>query len=61
MSNSIHKYFLRLKEIVMLSGLSRSTIFRLIKQNKFPNSVKLSGRAVGWKKSDFDDWCEKRK
>ena len=43
----------------MLSGLSRSTIFQLIKQNKFPNSVKLSGRAVGWKKSEFDDWCQR--
>ena len=48
--------FLRITGVVRLTGLGRSTIYRLIAAQTFPAPVKLAGRAVGWRRSDLDSW-----
>ena len=52
--------FLRLPSVIRRIGLGRSTIYRLIAERKFPSPVRLSGRAVGWRRSDLDRWSETR-
>ena len=52
--------FLRLPSVLRRTGLARSTIYRLMAERKFPFPVKLSGRAVGWRRSDLDRWSEAR-
>ena len=52
--------FLRMPSVIRRTGLGRSTIYRLIAERKFPSPVKLSGRAVGWRRSDLDRWSEAR-
>lgn len=52
--------FLRMPSVVRRTGLARSTIYRLIAERKFPYPVKLTGRAVGWRRSDIDRWSEAR-
>ena len=52
--------FLRMAAIVRLTGLGRSTIYRLMAESKFPRSVKLADRAVAWRQSDVDRWSEER-
>jgi prophage regulatory protein len=52
--------FLRMPAVVRLTGLGRSTIYRLMDESKFPKSVKLGDRAVGWRQSDVDRWSEER-
>lgn len=52
--------FLRLPSVVRRTGLARSTIYRLIALRKFPSPVKLAGRAVGWRRTDLDQWSEAR-
>lgn len=47
---------LRLNAVISLTGLSRSTIYLLIKQGKFPKQVKLGERAVGWREVDVMAW-----
>jgi prophage regulatory protein len=47
---------LRLPAVVRHTGLSRSTIYRLMASRHFPVAVKLSSRAVGWRKADVDRW-----
>jgi prophage regulatory protein len=47
---------LRLPAVVRHTGLSRSTIYRLMAARHFPAPVKLAGRAVGWRKADVDRW-----
>lgn len=42
------------------TGLSRSSIYESITAGTFPPPVKLSARAVGWRKSDIDAWIESR-
>lgn len=41
-------------------GLSRSTLYAMIAQGRFPAPVKLSSRAVGWRQSDLTAWLEAR-
>jgi prophage regulatory protein len=52
--------FLRMPSVQLRTGLGRSTNYRLIAERKFPNPVKLAGRAVGWRRTDLDRWSESR-
>ena len=50
----------RLPEVLKRTGLSRSTVYSLIQQGKFPKQIKLSQRAVGWPDSVITEWIERR-
>lgn len=49
---------LRLPAVVRQTGLSRSTIYRLMAIRHFPLPVKLASRAVGWRRSDVERWSD---
>ncbi|MGE3482444.1 MAG: helix-turn-helix transcriptional regulator [Gammaproteobacteria bacterium] len=51
---------LRLPEVMRLTGLGRSTIYRLLAAGQFPAPVQLSVRAVGWRRADVDHWTAER-
>lgn len=53
--------FLRLPSVLRRTGLGRSTIYRLMADAQFPAAVKLSGRAIGWRRSDLDRWSDARR
>ena len=48
--------FLRLPAVTRTTGLSRSTIYRMLARKEFPPQAKLGLRAVGWRRSDIDRW-----
>ena len=50
----------RRPEVERITGLSRSTIYALIDQGKFPKPVKLSARAVAWPDSVIQAWLDER-
>lgn len=50
----------RLPTVIRMTGLTRSTIYRLMAEHKFPASVKLSKRAVGWRAVELGTWCAAR-
>lgn len=52
--------FLRMPTVMRMTGLGRSTIYRLIADQKFPCPVRLGPRAVAWRRSDLDRWSEAR-
>ena len=51
---------LRLPEVSNATGLSRSTIFRLMQAGDFPPSIKLTSRTVGWHSTDIESWIVAR-
>ncbi|HUM99574.1 MAG TPA: AlpA family phage regulatory protein [Halothiobacillus sp.] len=60
MQQSIQRFY-RLHEVTTLVGLSRATIYRLIRQGAFPSGISLTGnRAVGWSESDLAHWMNSR-
>lgn len=52
--------FLRMPTVMRMTGLGRSTIYRLIADRKFPSPVRLGPRAVAWRRADLDLWSEAR-
>lgn len=53
---------LRLHEVVMMTGLSKSTIYAEIAKGGFPKQVKLTGnRSVGWLRSSVSEWIMAKK
>ncbi len=48
--------FIRVKELTKMLGIGRSTIYRLIKENKFPKQIKLSERTSVWRLSIINQW-----
>ncbi|MCE7639393.1 AlpA family transcriptional regulator [Vibrio fluvialis] len=48
--------FLKLKEVMEKTALSRSAIYRKMSDGNFPQSVSLGDRAVAWVESEVDEW-----
>jgi prophage regulatory protein len=46
----------RMKTVLVRTGLSRSTIYRKIAERTFPPRIKISVNGAGWKESDIDPW-----
>lgn len=55
----MEKYY-RLSEIKENYKMSKSTIYRLIKKNSFPEPTRLSKRMVRWPKSKLEKWETER-
>ena len=55
-----HPKFLRLAEVRNRVPYSRSTIYQLITQGRFPKPINLGARAVAWLESDIDEWIAAR-
>ena len=51
---------IRLNEVKVITGLSRSTIYLRMAEGKFPQQISLGSRAVGWINSEVIDWIEHR-
>ncbi len=50
----------RIKDIVSITTLSRSTIYRLVQTNQFPAPIKLTPYTSAWRHCDIEQWIEKR-
>ena len=52
--------FIRMATVMRITGLGRSTIYRLMAEDKFPSPVRLAKRAIAWRRIDLDRWSEGR-
>ena len=52
--------FLRMPSVMQMTGLGRSTIYRLMAQQQFPYPIRLGVRAVAWRRSELDVWSQTR-
>ncbi len=51
---------MRLPAVLNETGLTRSTVYRLMAEHTFPAPVKLAKRAVGWRHEDVRRWTNER-
>ncbi|MDP3960681.1 MAG: AlpA family transcriptional regulator [Pseudorhodobacter sp.] len=51
---------LRRPEVEARTGLSRSTIYAMMAEGRFPVPLLLGKRAVGWTESAISQWLESR-
>jgi prophage regulatory protein len=57
---------IRLPEVITLTGLSRTSIYRRVKDKTFPKSCPLSesearGAPIAWSLAEVQAWIEQRK
>jgi predicted DNA-binding transcriptional regulator AlpA len=48
--------FVRMAAVVRTTGLGRSTICRLIAEDKSASPVRRAKRAVAWRRVDLEQW-----
>lgn len=57
---------LRLKQVIAITGLSRSSIYSMLDENSssydpdFPKQVKIGKKSVAWVENEVDQWIGKR-
>jgi prophage regulatory protein len=52
--------FLRLPRVIMLTGLSKSTLYSMIQEKSFPSSILLGRRTVAWLRVEVEQWISER-
>lgn len=52
--------YLRIREVVHVTGLSRTVVYDLVKRGEFPAQKRLSPGAVGWLSTDIEAWMQSR-
>ncbi|MET1534025.1 helix-turn-helix transcriptional regulator [Burkholderia sola] len=51
---------LRLIGVLDCVGVKKTTLYRWIREGKFPAPVQLGTRSVGWRAQDVQNWVESR-
>jgi|SRR5215472_13351452 len=51
---------IRIADVLARTGLSRVSVWRLVRLNQFPPPIELSTNAIGWLESDVVAWRESR-
>lgn len=51
---------IRMKELTQLIGLSRTTVWRLVRSYDFPAPVSLSANSIGWNSDQIYEWIQTR-
>lgn len=46
------------RDVLLQTGLSRTTLHRLRMSGRFPNAVRLSERRIGFFAADVSNWLE---
>lgn len=52
--------FIRLPEVLYTTGLSRSTVYEMMRRQQFPAQVSLGGKNVAWLASEVEQWMDER-
>lgn len=51
---------IRLREVMAKTGLSRSYVYALTKEGKFPKSLKITERSSAWIEGEVQRWIDER-
>ncbi|MEF8690374.1 UNVERIFIED_CONTAM: AlpA family phage regulatory protein [Comamonas sp. A-3] len=48
-------------EVLIRTALSKSMLYKLLRQDKFPHPRPMSNRRIGWFEADIENWLKARK
>ena len=54
----MHERLLRRREVEKITGIGRSSIYRLMKKGKFPRGVRIGSKVVRWRLSEIMAWLK---
>ena len=52
--------FVRLTEVMRMTGLRKTTIYQLQSDGEFPQRVQITANCVGWIESEIQSWLNDR-
>lgn len=55
-----YSQLIKISQVTQLTALSTSSIYRLIREDRFPKPIKLSERASAWRLEDIETWIAAR-
>jgi prophage regulatory protein len=55
-STQILPIIVRMPDVVVMTGMSRPTVYRMMKAGTFPQQIQLSPGAVGWLRTEIEQW-----
>ncbi|WP_434701566.1 helix-turn-helix transcriptional regulator [Pseudomonas sp. D1-36] len=56
-TNSIDR-FMRLEEVLHVTGLGRNTVYRRIREGTFPKQLRIGPNSVAWRQSAIIEWMD---
>ena len=54
------KRLLRVKQVAAITSMGISTVWRYVKEDKFPKPHKVSAGVTVWNSDDVEAWIEKQ-
>ena len=51
--------FLRIKDVMKKTGIAKSTIWKWVKEDRFPKPIKLSTRVIVWDEYIVNEWMNR--
>ena len=51
---------IRAKEVLHKVGFKRTTLWKMVNAEEFPQPVHLTGKAIAWREEDVDEWIASR-
>lgn len=51
---------LRRRDVERLTGLHKSTLYRMVHRGEFPAPLRLGRRAVAWRRAEIEEWLDSR-
>ena len=51
---------IRLPEVLRITGISKSHLYSLLKEDDFPRQILLGKRSVGWSQASIHAWIQAR-
>ncbi|MBW2187323.1 MAG: AlpA family phage regulatory protein [Deltaproteobacteria bacterium] len=58
MGQKATKRLLRIKQVLEIIPLGKSTVWKMVAEGKFPQPIKLSERCTAWRESDVVAWMD---
>jgi len=59
-SDKLEFRILRMKDVMKVTGLSRSAIYQKVSIGLFPKQIKLGERATGWLSDEVTGWLNQQ-
>ncbi|MDR3066358.1 MAG: AlpA family phage regulatory protein [Comamonas sp.] len=54
----MNKHVISTDEVLARTALSKSMLYKLVRQEKFPHPVPMSNRSIGWFEVDIENWLK---
>jgi prophage regulatory protein len=59
-AQKVPRLFACLPVVLSVTGLGRSTVYRMVADGSFPRPIRLGRRAIAWRWTDLDEWSRQR-